>query len=129
MKVKNLYVEEITDIFEEISKIQVGSDEYEKGTNLVSKLTDRLIRMDELEIEKCKLDLEQEKIELEKQKAKDEKLDKLIKNGTVIVTAVGGMIITVVFGRYAYRFEEHGVITTKPGHKFVDKAIDYFFKH
>lgn len=129
MKIENLIAEEIKSEIEEIGKIEVGSEAHEKSVNSATKLLDRHIKIKELDIEQQKLYLENERVELEKKKAEDEKHDRWVKNATVIGTAVVGATITVVFGRYAYRFEEHGTITTKAGHKIIDKAIDYFFKH
>lgn len=129
MKIEDMIVEEIKSEIEEIGKIEVGSDTHEKAVNSATKLMDRHIKMKELEIEENKIYLENERVELEKKKVQDEKHDRWVKNATVIGTTVGGALITVVFARYAYRFEEYGTITTKAGHKMVDKAIEYFFKH
>ena len=115
MDVRELLNEEIRTELEAIGEMeQVGGDEYESAVRGVTQLTDRLIKMEELDVEKKKVDVDRK--------------DKLIRNVITVVTAAAGMFITLKSEKRAYKFEEVGTITTKPGNKALDRALNYFFK-
>ena len=128
MNVKELYNEEIQDELAELNKQEIGGDKYNATIAGITQLTDRLIKMDEYPLEQQKLDIETAKIEVEQQKLEEEKKDRKIKNGIVIGTTILGASITIGTTLLAYIFESRGeIITTKPGNKAVDRALNFFF--
>ena len=114
MSVKNLLREEITDEIGHLSKMEVGSEDYEKTVNGLTKLVDRLNEMEKIEMEKTNSNVENEcKIEeqdLKRQQLEDEKKDRLIRNGLT------------------FKFEETGTITSQAGRQFINKAINFLKK-
>lgn len=132
MGVKNLLREEITDEIGHLSKMQVGSEEYEKTVNGLTKLVDRLNEMEKVEMEKTNSNVENEcKIEeqdLKRQQLEDDKKDRLIRNGLTGVSVIGGLAVTVWGTLKTFKFEETGTITSQAGRQFINKAINFFKK-
>lgn len=132
MSVKNLLREEITDEIGHLSKMEVGSEEYEKTVNGLTKLVDRLNEMEKVEMEKTNSNVENEcKIEeqdLKRQQLEDEKKDRLIRNGLTGVSVIGGLAVTVWGTLKTFKFEETGTITSQAGRQFINKAINFFKK-
>lgn len=132
MGVKNLLREEITDEIGHLSKMQVGSDEYEKTVNGLTKLVDRLNEMEKVEMEKTNSNVENEcKIEeqdLKRQQLEDDKKDRLIRNGLTGVSVIGGLAVTVWGTLKTFKFEETGTITSQAGRQFINKAINFLKK-
>ena len=132
MGVKNLLREEITDEIGHLSKMEVGSEEYEKTVNGLTKLVDRLNEMEKVEMEKTNSNIENEcKIEeqdLKRQQLEDEKKDRLIRNGLTGVSVIGGLAVTVWGTLKTFKFEETGTITSQAGRQFINKAINFLKK-
>lgn len=132
MGVKNLLREEITDEIGHLSKMQVGSEEYEKTVNGLTKLVDRLNEMEKVEMEKTNSNVENEcKIEeqdLKRQQLEDDKKDRLIRNGLTGVSVIGGLAVTVWGTLKTFKFEETGTITSQAGRQFINKAINFLKK-
>lgn len=128
MSVKTLVTQEVCDQITEISKMEVGTETSKTAINGVGVLIDKVIDLEKLEIDKQKIELETAKVDIERDKVEIDRNDKKIKNEITIGTAVIGAGITVGMGLLAYVYEERGTITTKPGNKFVDRALNYFFK-
>lgn len=125
----NLYEEEVRDELEALSKIQVGSDSYEKAVNGVTKLTQTMIDLKKVETEADKMEIEQRKIDVEEAKVEMEKKDKKIKNAI----AIGTTIITIGAGIWATKFswlkEEGGTMTFTAGRKATDFLLSGLKKH
>ena len=132
MGVKNLLREEITDEIGHLSKMEVGSEDYEKTVNGLTKLVDRLNEMEKIEMEKTNSNVENEcKIEeqdLKRQQLEDEKKDRLIRNGLTGVSVIGGLAVTVWGTLKTFKFEETGTITSQAGRQFINKAINFLKK-
>lgn len=132
MGVKNLLREEITDEIGHLSKMEVGSEEYEKTVNGLTKLVDRLNEMEKVEMEKTNSNVENEcKIEeqdLKRQQLEDDKKDRLIRNGLTGVSVIGGLAVTVWGTLKTFKFEETGTITSQAGRQFINKAINFLKK-
>lgn len=132
MSVKNLLREEITDEIGHLSKMEVGSEDYEKTVNGLTKLVDRLNEMEKIEMEKTNSNVENEcKIEeqdLKRQQLEDEKKDRLIRNGLTGVSVIGGLAVTVWGTLKTFKFEETGTITSQAGRQFINKAINFLKK-
>lgn len=132
MSVKNLLREEITDEIGHLSKMEVGSEDYEKTVNGLTKLVDRLNEMEKIEMEKTNSNVENEcKIEendLKRQQLEDDKKDRLIRNGITGVSVIGGLAVTVWGAVKTFKFEETGTITSQAGRQFINKAINFLKK-
>ena len=128
MSVKTLVTQEICEEITELGKMELGTETSKTAINGVGVLMDKAIDLEKLEIERQKIELEAEKVDIERDKVELDKKDRKIKNRITIGTAAAGAGITVGMGLLAYIYEERGTITTKPGNKFVDRALNYFFK-
>lgn len=128
MSVKTLVRQEICDEITELSKMELGTETSKTAINGVGVLMDKVIDFEKLEIERQKIELEAAKVDIERDKVELDKKDRKIKNRITIGSAVAGATITVSMGLLAYVYEERGTITTKAGNKFMDRALNYFFK-
>ena len=124
MKVETLLHDAIQDGFEELGRLEVGSDKYKAVVENLTKLCDRAI-----EIEKNKTDAELKQdqqdadAELRAEQLKDERKDRIVKNS---LTAAGIVIPTAVtiWGTIkSIKFEETGTITTIMGRGFIQKLL------
>lgn len=96
MKVETMLHDEILNEFEELKKLEVGSDGYRAAVDGISKLLDRAIEYDKLDAECNERSLnrgfeEDYKLQL----AEDEKRDRRIKNGITIAGIVIPSLITI----------------------------------
>ena len=135
MTVQDKYEVEVNYELDQLSKIELGSEEHRRGSGDITQLTDRYIRLKEVEneerriaieeakaeAEKEKAELEQQRIALELQRIEDEKQDRKIKRwfdvGIAVtkVVALGGITV-VLLG-----FEKNGtLVISNPGRKIVD---------
>lgn len=120
MNTKNLLREEIHSEIEELGKMQVGTDTYDKTVSGVTKLVDKLNDMEKLENEKNNFEVKMREIDLENEKLKSENKDRKVKNS---LTAVG-LGITVVGGIAMFVFEEKGtIVVSQAGRKVVDRIF------
>lgn len=127
MKIDALLKKEIESEFEELSKIEVGSEQYKVAVDGLAKLMDRAIEIDKSENEKMnqinEFELKQDELELKNKEFKDDKRDKLIRN---IIAGAGIAIpsmITVWGTIKSIKFEQEGTITTIIGRGFINKLL------
>lgn len=120
MKIDALLKKEIESEFEELSKIEVGTEQYKTTVDGLTKLVDRVIEIDKSESERNEkakdLDLRQEQLN-------DEKKDRLIRN---IIAGAGiavPSLITVWGTIKSIKFEQEGTITTIIGRGFINKLL------
>ena len=124
MSIQTLLNEEIKNEFEELKKIDIGSDEYEKVVGGLTKLVDRAIEMEKFDMEYDeKVTSREIENNLKQQQLDDERKDKIIKN----VISAAGIIIPVgvtIWGTLkSFKFEEEGTITTIMGRGFINKLL------
>jgi hypothetical protein len=111
---------EISDEFEALSNMEVGSDAYKASVDGLTKLMDRAIEMEKINIdEKTKADNK----EIELKKMKSENIDRIVKNVLTAVSVVGGIALTVWGTKTSIKFEETGTFTTIMGRGFVNKLL------
>ena len=124
MKVETMLHDEILNEFEELKKLEVGSDGYRAAVDGISKLLDRAIEYDKLDAECNERSLnrgfeEDYKLQL----AEDEKRDRRIKNGITIAGIVIPSLITIWGTIVSLNFEKEGTITTIMGRGFINKLL------
>ena len=122
MKVETMLHDEILNEFEELKKLEVGSDGYRAAVDGISKLLDRAIEYDKLDAECNERSLnrgfeEDYKLQL----AEDEKRDRRIKNGITIAGIVIPSLITIWGTIKSLNFEKEGTVTTIMGRGFINK--------
>ena len=124
MKVETMLHDEILNEFEELKKLEVGSDGYRAAVDGISKLLDRAIEYDKLDAECNERSLnrgfeEDYKLQL----AEDEKRDRSIKNGITIAGIVIPSVITIWGTIKSLNFEKEGTVTTIMGRGFINKLL------
>ena len=124
MKVETRLHDEILNEFEELKKLEVGSDGYRAAVDGISKLLDRAIEYDKLDAECNERSLnrgfeEDYKLQL----AEDEKRDRRIKNGITIAGIVIPSVITIWGTIKSLNFEKEGTVTTIMGRGFINKLL------
>lgn len=124
MKVETMLHDEILNEFEELKKLEVGSDGYQAAVDGISKLLDRAIEYDKLDAECNERSLnrgfeEDYKLQL----AEDEKRDRRIKNGITIAGIVIPSLITIWGTIKSLNFEKEGTVTTIMGRGFINKLL------
>lgn len=126
MSLKTLLDDAITNGFNKLDDMEVGSEKYKTTVDQLAKMTDRVI-----EIEKLELDGDNQKSnreidkDLRLKQMKQEQLDRYIKHGLTAVSVIGGIALTIWGAKASWRFEETGTITSTPGRKFISNL---FFK-
>lgn len=124
MNLERMTNEEIEVEMQELSKMQLGSDEYKATIDGITKLMDRSIKLKELEKdseEKAKA-LEAE-TKLKEEEIEVDKRDKRTRNVITGVSVVGGLGVTVWGAIKSWKFEEHGYISSSAGRKFMDNIF------
>lgn len=126
MSLKTLLDDAITNGFNKLDEMEVGSEEYKTTVDQLTKMTDRVIEIEKFESEEDnqKSNREVDK-DLRLKQMKQEQLDRYIKHGLTAVSVIGGIVLTVWGAKASWRFEETGTITSTAGRKFINNL---FFK-
>lgn len=126
MSLKTLLDDAITNGFNKLDGMEVGSEEYKTTVDQLTKMTDRVIEIEKFESEEDnqKSNREVDK-DLRLKQMKQEQLDRYIKHGLTAVSVIGGIVLTVWGAKASWRFEETGTITSTAGRKFINNL---FFK-
>ncbi len=123
-KLETLLHEEIQGEFEELGKIEVGTDKYKTAVDGLTKLCDKAIELEKIKIDaELKQDQQNVDAELRAEQLKDERNDRLVKN---VLTGSGIVIpaVLTVWGTLkSIKFEETGTITTIMGRGFIQKLL------
>lgn len=129
MGLKSLLRDEIQDEFQELKKLEVGTDQYRTAVDGVTKLIDKSI-----EYEKFEEDIRQKEknrdieFELKSKELEIDRKDKKVKNGLTFLS-IGGTIGLTIWGSLkAWKFEENGTVTSTAGRKFIDNLVTGFTK-
>lgn len=124
MRIDNLLNEEIRQELEELSKMEVGTDQYRTMVDGVTKLMDRAIELEKIDVQH---ELESDKQEFERrikhEQMSEDRKDRLIKN----IITIGGILVPAVitiWGTCAtINFEKEGTITSTAGRKFFNRLF------
>lgn len=124
MNIEHMMHEEIQSELEELSKIQVGSEEYKVAVDGIAKLTDRVIEMRKSDIEKESKERDREiETNLKIQQMEEERKDRFIKNGIALVGIAIPTAVTIWGTLKSIEFEKEGTITTIMGRGFIQKLL------
>ena len=124
MTVKSLLRDEIRDEIETLSKMEVGTEGYEKTVNGLTKLMDRAIEMDKLENEQEEKEKNREiETELKTQQLEDEKKDRKVRNAISIAGIIIPTLVTIWGTKASFKFEQEGTVTTIMGRGFINKLL------
>lgn len=124
MKIETLLHEEIVDEFGNLSKIEVGTDEYRTAVDGVTKLLDRAIELEKLDIE-TKREAENQEFEqqIKLEQMREDKKDRKVKNVLTGVSIGAPLAVTIWGTLKSIKFEETGTITTIMGRGFIQKML------
>lgn len=124
MKLLTLLSDEISSELEELSKMQIGSDEYKAAVDGITKLVDRAV-----EVEKINNELENKEIDrdidrdLRQQQLEDDRKDRRAKNYIAVAGIVIPVAVTIWGTIKSLKFEEEGTVTTIVGRGFINKLL------
>lgn len=124
MELNTLLREEIQVEFEQLKKMNVGTEEYKITVEGLTKLMDRAIEFEKNDtdyVEKVKAN--EAEMDLKAKQMHDEKVDRIVKNTLTGVSIVGGLVLTVWGSLKSWKFEETGTITNGPGREFMKKIF------
>ena len=120
MSIQTLLNEEIKNEFEDLKKMELGSETYRATVDGLTKLVDRAIELEKIDVEQNEA-YENRQVELSK--IEDDRKDRLVRN---ILTGAGIIIPTAVtvWGTIkSINFEKDGTITTIMGRGFIQKLL------
>ena len=123
-KLETLLNEEINDEFSEVSKLEVGSDQYKVAVDGLAKLCDRAIELEKIKSEQ-EFKREQHEVEtrMKEEQMKEENKDRKVKNG-LTAAGIGVPAALAVWGTLkSIKFEETGTITTLMGRGWIQKLL------
>lgn len=127
MGINNVLRDEFEKEVKELSRMQVGTDEYKVAVDGVTRLADRVIELEKLESDKNAKEFENiarmEEQELKREQLKSEKKDRAVKN----VITVGGAVLSVAVYALAFiastNFEREGTFTTEGGKNSIRQLL------
>lgn len=129
MNVETKLREELFEEINELSKLQVGSDEYKIAADGVTKITDRLIEMEKNRNDyEAKIRAQDMEHDLKLMEIEDNRKDRFAKNVIAVGTFVGGLGFSYLATKWSFKFEEVGTISSQAGRNFVNKAMNFFKK-
>lgn len=124
MRIETMLHDGIEDGFNELKKIQVGTEEYKSTVDGLTKLLDRAIEIDKIDAE-TQTNADNREIEnsIELKKIADDRKDRVIKNCLTAASIVCTAGITVWGSLKSWKFEETGVVTSGPGREFMRRIF------
>lgn len=124
MNLERMTNEEIETEMAELSKMQLGTDEYKATIDGITKLMDRSIKLKELEKDsKEKAEALEAETRLKEEEIEIDKKDKRTRNVIAGVSVIGGLGVTVWGAIKSWKFEEHGYVSSSAGRKFMDNLF------
>ena len=131
MGIKNILLDEIEKEVKELSKMQVGTDQYKVTVDGVARLSDKIIELDKLESENAMKDFENfvrtEEQELKRDQLKSEKRDRAVKNVITVGTAVLSVAVYALAFIASTNFEREGSFTTEGGKNSIRQLLKLRF--
>ena len=131
MGIKNILWDEIEKEVKELSKMQVGTDQYKVTVDGIARLSDKIIELEKLESENAVKDFENfvrtEEQELKREQLKSEKRDRAVKNVITVGTAVLSVAVYALAFIASTNFEREGSVTTEGGKNSIRQLLKLRF--
>ena len=131
MGIKNILWDEIEKEVKELSKMQVGTDQYKVTVDGIARLSDKIIELEKLESENAVKDFENfvrtEEQELKREQLKSEKRDRAVKNVITVGTAVLSVAVYALAFIASTNFEREGSFTTEGGKNSIRQLLKLRF--
>ena len=131
MGIKNILWDEIEKEVKELSKMQVGTDQYKVTVDGIARLSDKIIELEKLESENAVKDFENfartEEQELKRDQLKSEKRDRAVKNVITVGTAVLSVAVYALAFIASTNFEREGSFTTEGGKNSIRQLLKLRF--
>lgn len=124
MTIKTLLVEEVQDELDNLSNLELGSEEYKTTVDGLTKLIDRVIDIEKLESEnKDKVENREDENDFKLKQMDEERKDRWIRNGIAAAGVIIPSLVTIWGTVKSLKFEEEGTITTVVGRGFINKLL------
>ena len=124
MKNETLLHEEIQGEFEELKKLEVGSEKYKTAVDGLTKLMDRAIEIDKLNVRaEERRDARDIEAELRQQQLDEDVKDRKVRNAISIAGIVIPTAVTIWGTLKSLKFEETGTLTTNAGRNFMQRIF------
>ena len=131
MGIKNILWDEIEKEVKELSKMQVGTDQYKVTVDGIARLSDKIIELEKLESENAVKDVENfvptEEQDLKREQLKSEKRDRAVKNVITVGTAVLSVAVYALAFIASTNFEREGSFTTEGGKNSIRQLLKLRF--
>ena len=131
MGIKNILQEEIEKELKELSRMQIGTEQYKITVDGITRLSDRIIELEKLESENAVKDFENivrtEEQDLKREQLKSEKRDRAIKNIITVGTAVLSVAVYALAFIASTNFERDGSFTTEGGKNSIRQLLKLRF--
>lgn len=131
MGIKNILWDEIEKEVKELSKMQVGTDQYKVTVDGIARLSDKIIELEKLESENAVKDFENivrtEEQDLKREQLKSEKRDRAVKNVITVGTAVLSVAVYALAFIASTNFERDGSFTTEGGKNSIRQLLKLRF--
>ena len=124
MSIETLLNDEIKSEFEELKKLEVGTEQYKASVDGLTKLVDRAIEFEKIDAERTEKQLDRGfEADFKLQQAEDERKDRKLKNGISVAGIVIPIVVTIWGTLKTLKFEETGTVTTIMGRGFIQKLL------
>ena len=124
MSIETMLHQEIKAELEELSRLQVGSDEHETAVNSIVKLMDRATEMERLGVESQeKVENREAEIDLKLRQIAEERKGRISRDLFGFITFAGTAALTIWGTKASFKFEKDGTITTIMGRGFINKLL------
>ena len=131
MGIKNILWDEIEKEVKELSRMQIGTDQYKVTVDGIARLSDKIIELEKLESENAAKDFENfartEEQELKREQLKSEKRDRAVKNVITVGTAVLSVAVYALAFIASTNFEREGSFTTEGGKNSIRQLLKLRF--
>lgn len=127
MGIKNILRDELEKELKELSRMQIGTEQYKITVDGITRLSDRIIELEKLESENAVKDFENivrtEEQDLKREQLKSEKRDRAIKNVITVGTAVLSVAVYALAFIASTNFERDGSFTTEGGKNSIRQLL------
>ena len=124
MKNETMLHEEIQNEFEELKKIEVGSDKYKTAVDGLTKLMDRAIEIDKLNVSvEDRRDTRDVDAELKQEQLEADVKDRKVRNAISLAGIIIPTAVTIWGTLKSLKFEETGTVTTNAGRNFMNQIF------